>query len=89
MCTPFLWHDMKDALEDPKWHLMQFTGLLDSEGKEIYEGDILKRYYKNKDTEEWIYREVKISKYGWNLEDFAVSICTIVGNIYENNELLK
>jgi uncharacterized phage protein (TIGR01671 family) len=82
--------------------IQQFTGLLDSEEREIYEGDIV--IYRNKN------REIRIGQF-WNGEDDRVGCfiqdpmvthrnfgtnrvsafekCEIIGNIFENPELLK
>lgn len=68
--------------------LMQYTGLKDMNGKEIYEGDILsndEEYYKVV-FENASYR-AEIGEYSLDLIDFA-HCCEIVGNIYENPELL-
>jgi len=75
-------------------NLMQLTGLLDKNGREIYDGDIIKA--RN------IYGIKKIGRYGkpteicWNDEwgswDARGILCEdkiVIGNIYENPELLK
>lgn len=78
--------------------LCQFTGLLDRNGKEIYESDIIRELYQGKpkysfpDNEvvEWGFHSDHSSymfQLGWNLwEDTEYEI---IGNIYENPELLK
>ena len=71
--------------------LMQYTGLKDMRGKEIYEGDILfesssEEYFKVI-FENGSFR-AEVDEYSLDLEDYA-HICEVVGNIYENLELIK
>ncbi|MEI7578569.1 MAG: YopX family protein [bacterium] len=72
--------------------LMQSTGLLDKNGKKIFEGDILKIYYQN--NQKSYLKKVKwlndISNKGrWDaLDNCAYTSCEVVGNIFENPELL-
>ena len=81
--------------------LMQSTGLLDKNGKEIYEGDIVK--YEagcNTVTEEVVYDKnfagfgvkdadaVIIFTFGELAEDVDLHSLEVIGNIYENPEFL-
>ena len=73
--------------------LMQYTGLKDKNGKEIYEGDILKIHgsidFRGRNVSvEFCMGAFRDSYYKWNL--FAKSHeFEIIGNIYENPELIK
>ena len=76
--------------------LMQFTGLTDKNGVEIYEGDIVKVdiFTKNYcivfgESKKWGASFQYKSDYSiyYLTENFAKD-CVVVGNIYENPELL-
>ena len=78
--------------------IMQSTGLKDKNGKEIFEGDILD-YKGRKALVKWhgsyasfIYRfvdELQKRNTEWKPLYLAYMKCEIIGNIYENPELLE
>jgi uncharacterized phage protein (TIGR01671 family) len=66
--------------------VMQYTGIKDANGEEIYEGDILQDDDGYIDTV--LYREDGYYHAGdWSGDDFIYLV--IIGNIYENTELLE
>lgn len=82
-------------LDEGKQYLMQYTGLKDKNGKEIYEGDIVYHSYY-KETGKMIF-DLSASAYriewldGKTNEMYRVDQKSfeVIGNIYENPELLK
>ena len=84
--------------------IMQFTGLLDRHGKEIYEGDVVRMYGNSLDVVKWI-ESIRMVGFGTerikagdqNVIDTAdvknlqqeMARSEIIGNIYENPELLQ
>lgn len=77
--------------------IMQYTGLKDKIGKEIYEGDILKDSYYNRNLEifwnslgcgGWWFSE-EIGGCKEHVERVDLKYFEVIGNIYENPELLS
>ena len=94
--------------------LMQYTGLKDKNGKEIYEGDIVQFIYRNVkfigEIKYGVYTHSKCDEYNCHHYGYYIDTqweayckntgfdlykaskdceCEVIGNIYENPELLK
>lgn len=92
-------HDAIDMFRRDLMTLMQYTGLHDKNGREIYEGDIVHAYDQEPNRDEPDYRGsedtgiVEFHGSMFMLDDDIVldypPILEIIGNIFENPELLE
>ena len=70
--------------------LMQYTGLKDKNGKEIYEGDIVDCFAGEYRHGIWEYQNRFAIEFGWTQSMWDMLNCDrleVLGNIYENPEL--
>ena len=85
--------DGKVYPHNPDLYLMQYTGLCDKNGKEIYEGDIIKDEFDRSFIVDWLCNEARFSIKEINKKTLYKMVINhlkveVIGNIYENNELL-
>lgn len=78
--------------KNKNYKIMQYIGRKDKNGKEIYEGDIVKGTFYGFPMVEYdyifqIYWDEK--EKGFMANYFEPSECEVIGNIYENPELLE
>ena len=100
--------NLSEVATEMNWCVEQFTGLVDKNCKEIYEGDILK--IVEKDTDDFGPDEIFVCEVCFGGGEYPSSFTTknshfykgfaildsrfngdkeVIGNIYENPELLK
>lgn len=73
----------------PNTTLMQFTGLLDIDKNPIYEGDIVKINYKSTPQFRIQVVEWRSNSAGQGFNVRPTGNYKIIGNIYQNSELLE
>jgi uncharacterized phage protein (TIGR01671 family) len=82
--------DYYDTITQPDWKVMQYTGLKDKNGKEIYEGDVVDvngRYIYQIGFVDGAF--VAKGKTGMQIRANSIRRWEVIGNIYENPELIK
>ena len=83
----------KDGVE--RYEYIQWTGLIDKNGKDIWEGDVCKNGDWEENANAYNYR-IEVVEYidkeacfrGWNFNIDGMT-CEVIGNIYENPDLLN
>ena len=92
-------YNFADYLEDDDYQLMQYIGLKDKNNKEIYEGDIVKidgfdddelnEHFLVKFENESARYILSGNRLVYDFDNTYANECEIIGNIYDNPELLE
>jgi len=85
--NPYTVHQIhrNDSAIDTDYVLLQFTGLLDKNGREVYEGDIVQ--FQTFDAQGIVtYTAPHFHASGHEIRGYEYEV---IGNIYENPELVK
>lgn len=91
-------HNFQNGMGGKEVKVMQFTGLQDKNLKDIYEGDIIQYRdgshqtpHYDKVIVEWVSEKGGYDYNGWKLTDTFLQggECEVIGNIYQNPDILK
>ena len=96
-------HDLGNGSGGDEYVVQQYTGLRDKNGKDIYEGDIIQYNVGSSyddmsfvvkwsnDSLSWIFQSIsgEVLSNCWTPNGNRFNFIEIIGNIYENPELLK
>lgn len=88
-CMEYIGDSCHNYNEDSRFKIMQYTGLKDKNEVEIYEGDIVKRNLRKYETIEKIFTITMLDlELLLKIKNSGGYGYEVIGNIYENKELL-
>ena len=99
-CSQYGYMEIDDILIVDEKTLCQFTGLCDKNGNKIWENDILMAHLDESYPEDVTYETVEWNVAGWvtheagstdreYLDEFDTEHFEVVGNVFDNPELLQ
>lgn len=87
-----IFHPLLENNFQPKkkdYIVLEWTGLIDKNGRDIYEGDIVRIENGLLCPVYWFSPTAGFAPFGGGIGELKASRLEVVGNIYENHELLE